>query len=322
MNSLGQIIPLASIKRIVGNEVNCCRLIESYAKSPRYEQRKRSGSKKVLENPWLQLAEQSWSVSEFRDHLYKLCISDSGKYVKDSEGFVGANKTKTLTFSSVIDDHIKRLEDLEKKLLDLKKKFGITNKKDICMPDNFSNEVVKPTMRQNLKHQVSSPQHESALLEVARLSIVHTVEREIVQVKSNLSELAMLNAFKNSETHILLPTLKHRKGSDFYLFDSCKNEISGLDIKTSRWPKFLEKECLDRESVERDPESLLIKLYENQGEERFSDKARLILVLPPAGEKLSLNNYYEQFLNTYNIEFTYKKTSKKYNVEGCKIIFL
>lgn len=87
------------------------------------------------------------------------------------------------------------------------------------------------------------------------------------------------------------------------------DEIIDLDIKTTRnvW------------SLENNPKLALQRLYEKQGEDRFSTNPRTIIYYS-SNPNINKEHIRNQLYQTYDIEFIYKK--KLYNVNGARFIHL
>lgn len=86
--------------------------------------------------------------------------------------------------------------------------------------------------------------------------------------------------------------------------------IEDLDIKTTRsiWEI-------------TDPKEAITRLYEEQGEDRFSSDPRLYIYLSDNYEidEAKINTQLE---TTYDITFQYKKHKKNYNVIGARLIII
>jgi len=177
----------------------------------------------------------------------------------------------------------------------------VSKNKSPCHPENFSESIVKPRAREYIKNtyrECVSQYVERLLLEPL---ILHMKERINQQLKADYSEYLILKSCDN-----IIPTLKHSKGDDMYLVNN--NRIESLNIKTTRniWGI-------------NNPKDAIRELYEKQGENRFEYSPRLYIYL---SDKTDINRdeITRQLLQTYDIEFTYKK--QNYKVSGCRLVII
>ena len=174
-----------------------------------------------------------------------------------------------------------------------------------CNPDNFSDTIVKPHMRNLIKNYDITKdfklERDKCLEKMFKLLEIHLNERTHQQVKADLSEYYLY--ISNNK---IIPTLNHKKGIDMYYFINY-NSVESLDIKTTRniWNK--------------EGKEAIKLLYEKQGNERFSSNPRTYIYFSNITDNVDKESISEQFLKVYNnIEFTYNK--KKYIVNNCRLI--
>ena len=171
-----------------------------------------------------------------------------------------------------------------------------------CDPQQFSEMVVKREIRDAIKIKSDDIINEAvnACLDKLRK---HVMERINQQVKADYTEWLMIKYNQN-----IIPTLKHTKGTDMFLLT--QTGIVELDIKTTRtiWEI-------------TDPKEAITKLYEKQGEDRFSSDPRLYIYLSDNYD-IDEEKINTQLETTYDITFEYKKHKKTYNVIGARLIII
>mgnify|MGYP003644886335 CR=1 FL=1 len=169
-----------------------------------------------------------------------------------------------------------------------------------CHPQQFSESVVKPNTRKAINNK-----SDDIVNEIVKMCLVdfhnHVKERINQQVKADYTEWLMIKYNPN-----IIPTLKHSKGTDMFLLTP--TGIVELDIKTTRsiW------EIID-------PKEAITKLYEQQGEDRFSSDPRLYIYLSDNYE-IDEEKINTQLETTYDITFQYKKET--YNVIGARLVII
>lgn len=171
-----------------------------------------------------------------------------------------------------------------------------------CHPENFSESIVKPTIRKYIKNRSNDSIENIVKSELLEKLVLHTTERINQQLKADYSEYVILIKCPN-----ILPTLKHTKGDDMYFIND-KGELENLNIKTTRsiWDN-------------TDPEKIIVALYENQGKDRFESTPRVYIYL---SDKKDINDddIITQMNKTYDITFQYNKET--YNVTGCRLVIV
>lgn len=169
-----------------------------------------------------------------------------------------------------------------------------------CHPQQFSESVVKPNTRKAINNK-----SDDIVNEIVNMCLVdfhnHVKERINQQVKADYTEWLMIKYNPN-----IIPTLKHSKGTDMFLLTP--TGIVDLDIKTTRsiWGI-------------TEPKEAIIKLYEKQGEDRFSSDPRLYIYLSDNNE-IDEEKINTQLETTYDITFHYKKET--YNVIGTRLVII
>jgi hypothetical protein len=177
------------------------------------------------------------------------------------------------------------------------------NKKDSpCHPERFSESVVKPCIRKYINEKRTDDLEKYLIENLMKSLIKHGTERTNQQVKADWSEYLILMNCPN-----IIPTLKQTKGTDMYLIKD-DGSIEDLDIKTTRsiWEIKDKKEAIK-------------KLYEGQGEDRFSANPRLYIYLSDK-DLCNSEDIIKQMNENYDIEFKYKK--EVYKVIGCRLIII
>lgn len=222
----------------------------------------------------------------------------------------------------------KYLDKLKKSLNDLKKDYPYADLYKVsglavCNPDTFSDQITKPLMRLSQDYDPDTLEDERFQDAMAYLAKMHSRERSIQQVRGDLAELHFAAyPLKHGGRYLVFPTLKHKKGADFVLYDRHSSSQVQLDVKTTRrplgrdWLTFMK----NRNDGMSRPADVIKKLYEEQGEQRFSHKPRLYLMMPGEGEDLLETGYADQLSKQYDINFSFKK--KNYEVKGARIVFL
>tara|TARA_B100000768_G_scaffold181134_1_gene203001 strand:+ start:117 stop:1085 length:969 start_codon:yes stop_codon:yes gene_type:complete len=169
-----------------------------------------------------------------------------------------------------------------------------------CHPQQFSESVVKPNMRRAIKDK-SDDIVAAVIAMTSDKYINHVKERINQQAKADYSEWLILNYNPN-----IMPTLKHCGGTDMYLITA--TAIVDLDIKTTRsiWGI-------------TDPKEAITKLYENQGEDRFSSHPRLYIYLSD-NDEIDEQQLRLQLETTYDIIFQYNNVT--YTVIGARLIII
>lgn len=169
-----------------------------------------------------------------------------------------------------------------------------------CHPQQFSEMVVKPKTRKAIDSKSDDIVNE--IVNMCREEFQnHVKERINQQVKADYTEWLMIKYNQN-----IIPTLKHSKGTDMFLLTP--TGIVDLDIKTTRniWEI-------------TDPKEAITRLYEKQGEDRFSSDPRLYIYLSDNYE-IDEAKIKTQLETTYDITFQYKKET--YNVVGARLIII
>ena len=184
-----------------------------------------------------------------------------------------------------------------------KRQIALTNVKkedSPCHPQQFSESVVKPNVRRAIKDK---PDNIAAAVNamIKDKSEKHVNERVNQQIKADYSEWLILKYNPN-----IMPTLKHDAVTDMYLIT--ETAVVALDIKTTRsiWGI-------------TDPKEAITKLYENQGEDRFSSEPRLYIYLSD-NDEIDEQNLRLQLETTYDIIFQYNKVT--YTVIGARLIII
>lgn len=248
--------------------------------------------------------QKNWNFKSVRKWLIThCCIKKDGKFYDMYNNYEKCKQQ--------LQDYQKEREDLQNKLGDY---FD-------CLPDAFSDQIVKPMIRGWQKNFTSLADREKdEAIEILKLKI-HNRDRAIAQLKNDLAEYVLLVSGKN-----YLPTLRHNVGDDGYFFNKETGKIEDGDVKTSRWPRGKTK--LFGDGVTR--KEAAIALYSHQGVDRFSSNPRVYLVFPSInGERPKDNlSVAEQLSITFNLEFSHinKRIKEKYGesieVKGVKLVFL
>ena len=222
--------------------------------------------------------------------LKKMSIKDIIDYTRDfsinnKKGkYINIHKNPEKTKELIIESNIKR-EDSP------------------CYPQNFSESVVKPNVRECIGKYFETENY-PILEEIDKKIEIqlknHIKERVNQQIKGDYSEYLILMSSDN-----IIPTLKHSRGTDMFLKEDDK--IVPLNIKTTRnvW------------GLETNPEEAIKQLYEKQGEDRFESTSRLYIYLSDRHD-IDYAKINEQLSKTYDINFMYN--NKKYEVYGCRFI--
>jgi hypothetical protein len=180
---------------------------------------------------------------------------------------------------------------------------NIDKKHSPCHPEQFSESVVKPLIRNFISKKMNPDDIEKYIEEKIKPKLEnHVRERINQQTKADLSEYLILMNCKN-----IIPTLKQTKGTDMYLVKD-DGSVEDLDIKTTRSIWGIE-----------DKKEAIKALYENQGKDRFSDDTRLYIYLSDK-ELCDPENIVKQLNELYEIEFIYDK--KNYRVDGCRLVII
>tara|TARA_B110001450_G_scaffold204129_1_gene193779 strand:- start:4098 stop:4922 length:825 start_codon:yes stop_codon:yes gene_type:complete len=189
------------------------------------------------------------------------------------------------------------------KTRELIRQSNIKKEDSPCYPQNFSESVVKPNVRECIGKYFDTDNY--AIFEEIDKKIEiklknHIKERVNQQIKGDYSEYLILMSSDN-----IIPTLKHSKGTDMFIKED--DEIVPLNIKTTRnvW------------GLDKNPEEAIKQLYEKQGEDRFEFTPRLYIYLSDR-QDLDYTKINEQLAKTYNIAFMYK--GETYDVYGCRFI--
>lgn len=321
------------IEKIFKSKTKAAAFVLKYIKNP---SRKNPTRKKVigdLLDPYSDILNQFWSPEEFRDKCIEFVTTEEGKYVENNiNGKKANNLSEAIEYGNEILKNLLELRSKERKEYIEEghtKIFHLDEgKTDICLPDNFSDTITKRLARESLKYSYNSPERKNIDLANEKLAKIHKIEREIAQCAGDISELCFLQATMSHLTSLVFPTFSHSVGEDFRLYDKNAKNFSSLDVKTSRWPKHFSnnekrysKPILSRSDAMSRPHEAIQRLYESQGEERFSSKPRLYLVRTPPGETpVPFESILEQLDKKHDITFEYK--GKIYSVEGAVIIFL
>jgi hypothetical protein len=237
--------------------------------------------KKIFNKKELDAFRKDYNVNAIRDYAQKCVKSEGGKYCE----FV-----KNFSYQEKQLKQLEKLYDKEYKNFCAKWNRPLGNY-SICLPDRFSDSIVKPKMREFLKDFKNYDLHQEYIAEASK---IHFIERAIQQLKSALSEFILLIQCADN----IIPTTKNRLNTDFYLINN--NELEDLDVKTSKWPSFFYDKIK--------PKDALKLLYEDQGVDRFSSNSRLLIVAPHVKQKANCNLSFQEQLNiTYTFEWDYKK---------------
>lgn len=184
-----------------------------------------------------------------------------------------------------------------------KNQIRITNIKkenSPCHPQQFSESVVKPNVRMAIKDK---PDDMVATVMAMNTDpyLNHVKERINQHIKAEFTEWLIMKHNVN-----IMPTLIHSKGTDMFLLTP--TGIVDLDIKTTRsiWGI-------------TDPKTAIKKLYEQQGEDRFSSDPRLYIYLSD-NDVIDEEKINTQIETTYDITFEYNKET--YNVEGARLVII
>ena len=286
------------IRDIFGNKRNALDFVKHY--HPHTFSKKTSRSRNGSFNQDCDVYEyikNHSKVSNFRSWIFDFCTSKGGKFYE---------------FHNDYKSYVDKYNRLHKERAKLQTELNI---EDICFPDNFSNDVTKPMIREALYSVCLSDQDNLRSLHMKKADL-HFIDRQIAQLKNDLAEYKLLIELEN-----YIPTLKHKAGNDAYLINPTGN-LKDLDIKTSRWPKFF----IDGETRQQ----AATKLYQKQGAERYSENARLYLVLPSnngykPNDSLSIK---DQLDLAFDVTFTHsdKKIREKYGIDrtvkNVRLIFL
>lgn len=201
--------------------------------------------------------------------------------------------------------HIHRNKE---KTISLLQESNISKEDSPCHPERFSEDIVKKNTRNEIKKYYENENYSTDDVfnnlhqENIKKLVFHEKERIHQQVKADYTEYLLLQSDEN-----IIPTLKNTKGTDMYFIKD--DEIIDLDIKTTRnvW------------SLENNPKRALQRLYEKQGEDRFSANPRTIIYYS-SNPNINKEHIRNQLYQTYDFEFEYKK--KLYNVNGARFIHL
>ena len=180
------------------------------------------------------------------------------------------------------------------------KSTNIKKEDSPCHPEQFSESVVK----RNTRKAINTKSHDivNEIVNMCREDFHnHVKERTNQQVKADYTEWLMIKHNQN-----IIPTLKHSKGTDMFLLTPTR--IEDLDIKTTRsiWGI-------------TDPKEAITKLYQKQGQDRFSSDPRLYIYLSD-NDAINEEKINTQLETTYEITFEYKKET--YNVIGARLVII
>ena len=301
---------IKQIECIFGKRANAELYIKQF--HPKAFQKRTVRSKKLTyvgEGTPFEFIQNNWKGKQVRRWVFRFCCElEGGKYY-DIHSDYERQKDMLLQFESL------------RKALQSKYAFS-----DICLPDAFSDQIVKPTMRHWIKNKASEQKIKEDLELNTQKMIFHHYDRAIAQLKNDLAEYKLLATCRN-----YIPTLKHNAGDDGYLLDPATDEIINLDIKTSRWPQG--KQRIFGAGATR--EEAAAALYRHQGKDRYSENPRLYLVLPSTNGEMPKNNLsFEQQLETsFDVTFVHakKKVREQYGmaennyervVKGVRLIFM
>jgi hypothetical protein len=183
---------------------------------------------------------------------YKKNVKEENEFLKCSfEQIKEFNRKKVIQIGEKYYDIHSNIDKYKKILIESK----IEPNDSPCNPDNFSDTVVKPNMRDYIKYHDTTKdlklEKKKYLEKIIKKLEIHFDERTYQQAKADLSEYYL---YINNDN--IIPTLNHKKGIDMYYLNN--NQVESLDIKTTRniWDK--------------DGEEAIKSLYENQGNDRFS----------------------------------------------------
>ena len=298
-------------------------------------------SKATLKHPYQDILDQLWTPREFCDRCVESVASSNGKY----GGLINGEKVNNI--EEAISYRAAQLGLLESRHIDFRDEYhkngynsihSLPDGKDLCLPDAFSDSIVKPVMRKKLQLRVGSLEFIKVEKCIGLLVNIHDLERSITQVAGDIAELRFLGLNKDAIDTLVFPTFTHKAGDDFLCYDLNTKSFSGKDVKATRFPdhfKSVYKRLSDKaplddpmstraEAMSR-PEMALRRLYTGQGHERFSSAPRLLLVRNPPGESPnSAASIQAQFKNFYTFKFEHKcggKTVQEFEVKGAQIIF-
>jgi len=311
---------------------------EKYCENPARKRPSKSNPLGKIKDPYAAILEQQWSPHQFCNKCIEFVTTKKGKYVDPP---ISGEKAESLDEAILcLSEALKIHQSYLIKLREKYHKNGLNSLhpitddvKGICLPDAFSDSIVKRQVRKYfIPLPIGSDKFKKAEKSTQLLCLIHSFERSIMQIAGDLSELRLLKSNNKDDDNLIFPTFTHKAGDDFLSYDIKTRSFSGLDVKTSKWPKhFEERTDFDdpiptREEAMSKPEKAIRRLYEKQGEDRFSSSPRLYLVRTPPGETVSTTeSIREQFNNSYSIKFLYKakgsKTSCEYKVDRAKIIF-
>lgn len=316
---------------------------KKYCKNLNRKLKTKKNPEGALKQPYEDILSQGWTPSEFRDLCVQFVTSSVGKY----GGLINGKEVNNIEEAIFYRDEMLGL--LESRHDDFRNEYHKNgygsyrplsdDDKDICLPDAFSNSIVKPLMRAKLQLRVGSPEYIKYEDCIGFLSKIHGIQREIAQIAGDLTEIRLLETNKSDADTILFPTFSHKAGDDFLCYDSKLKSFSGKDVKTSRFPKHFanpykrlsDKSLLDapmptRADAMSRPDMALQRLYAEQGHERFFSGPRLLLVrTPPREVPSSTGSIQAQFKNFYTFGFEHKcggLTVQAFTVTGAQIIFM
>lgn len=320
------------IRKIMGIGEHLKNFVRKNVHAPTISRVTKKNPSGSLKDPIEDVISQDWDLNEFRNRVLKY-VCEYGKY----SGVIGGREIKTL--EDCIDFRRDRLVKLDELISSSKLNYQYnhihkisSSKKDICYPDVFSDQIIKPVMRKQIEFAVNSDAFNTHNQAVSELSNIHSYERQFTQVRNDLTELLFLKDFTNNDKYVIFPTLEHRSGDDFVFYSKESKQIMGLDVKNSRWPNhFSDKPkgsevwwspIKSRDDALTRPAEVARRLYEKQGVERFSSSARLYLISPPDGEKPleGTENYTSQFEKTYEFEFSF--INKEHFVSGVRVVIM
>ena len=301
---------IKQIECIFGKRANAELYIKQF--HPEVFQKKTIRSKKLTYmgegNPF-EFIQNNWKGKQVRRWVFRFCCElEGGKYYEIHSDYK-SQKDMLLWYES--------------QRVTLQNKYGFS---DICLPDAFSDQIVKPTMRQWIKSKATEEKIKADLELNSQKMIFHHYDRAIAQLKNDLAEYKLLATCKN-----YIPTLKHNAGDDGYLLDPRTDTIINLDIKTSRWPQGKQK--IFGAGATR--EEAAAALYRHQGKDRYSENPRLYLVLPSSNGEMPTNSlsFEQQLEKSFDVTFIHanKKVREQYGtpennyervVEGVRLIFM
>jgi hypothetical protein len=326
-------------KMMSGETVN--KFAKKYCRNLTRKRPSKANPEGSLAQPYEDILNQPWTPREFCDRCVEFVTSSDGKY----GGLINGKKVNNI--EEAICYRQQQLGPLESRHNDFRDEYHKNgynsihplpiDDRDICLPDSFSDSIVKPLMRKNQEVRVGSPEFVNVEDCIGLLAKIHKLERLIVQIAGDIAELRFLRSNRGAADTLIFPTFIHKAGDDFLCYDLNTASFFGKDVKTSRFPKHfsedfkrlsdgttLDKPMSTRAEALSRPAMAIQRLYAKQGADRFSANPRLYLVRTPPGESPSSDaSMRDQFKNFYTLTFEYKFDGEieSHEVKGAQIIF-